>query len=123
MNDNAPQPVPDRLAPKRQPRTIAFEGRTYTLAEPWRHLPDPERPEAPLLDSPFNSGPFYSLPDVAPDDWLFMPDSAFLMGQGGNSPSSMHCVQQRAAVATARPVLEPLKAPESPVTPPTPPPA
>lgn len=92
----------DPHAPRNQPPSIEFEGRTFTLRQPWQRLPDPEKPSAPLEDSPFSAGPFYATDGVAPEDWAFTPDAAFLGGITA-APSSMHCIQQRERVETPRP--------------------
>lgn len=94
----------DPLAPKNQPDLLDFDGRRFTLVEPWQRRPDPEKPEAPLAESPFSSGPFYSTEGVDPRDWAFTPDAAFLGGIT-TAPSAMHCIQQRETVETPRPTF------------------
>lgn len=79
--------------PTQEPRTIQHDGKTYRLHQKARQI---------SADPPFSEGPFYSLAGVDPQDWAFLPDSRFLAGLS-ETPSFMHCMQQRAAVATPRP--------------------
>lgn len=65
----------------RQPKVIRVGGKTYRRLVKWQQLDDPR----------FSVGPFYSRRGVDPEQWVFMPDSAYLKGQ--TTTPTMHVVQ------------------------------
>lgn len=72
------------------PHEIYHEGHYYTLAKPLRVVSS---------NPPISEGPFYEREDVNPDDYLFLPDAEFLLGQTP-VPKFMHQIQQRKEVTS-----------------------
>ncbi len=74
-----------------QPKIITFQRRKYTLVQPHKEI-----------GNGISEGPFYKRRGVDPQDWMFLPDAAYLLGTT-DVPSFMYVIQQRRNVETERP--------------------
>lgn len=73
------------------PKHLMFRGFKYTLVQ---QLKD--------HGNGISEGPFYSRAGVDPNDWAYMPDIRYMLGQT-EVPTFMHIIQQSAQPKTNRP--------------------